>query len=570
MLRLLLAFWLMLRQVTADDTQAGLRVMVTEDALREINNAEIRDLRADLDGKNFRDIADSKGNLDYRLSNIRITNLGTISADLDLRGETNSIYWNGYISSVSVEADWRVKYETGGWIRIKISKSGSVDLDVGRTLVGISVTPSVSNGNLQIRLGSCIANIGHLDADFSGGILARILNILTDVFKKAMKSKLEKEICDALKSSLDKVSENMREIETTLETEIIGTRVTIDNSFINIMVTDHNIASYHKGTLTWNGHTYGSATISEPFPAAESYDLSFDIKTGIVSEFVKAISAAGALDGSLTYFSADEKSRTYFLLSCDPTDICIGNLIREVSKLYPERVIGLYWNILDTSIQTRNNDITAQVIGRLKVNADSGTDSDNLFASQFNVTIPAQVKLSGARIAGKVTGIEGSLTIDESSIGKVLTPENKALLKLLQRSMKSTILNKMNAMSTSYAVKLPKEVSIQKSTVAIYPDFLRVALDVCYKRSCHFQGPEVWVGNSTLADDIILELNGIVSTTTTTTLTTPSTTSTSKSSNQNGKAGSQISLAIRLNSSTILIYSLFLISCLNFVYSIYT
>ena len=46
---------------------------------------------------------------------------------------------------------------------------------------------AISNGSLQIQLGTnngCYANIGHLGVHFSGGIISRILNILTGVFKR--------------------------------------------------------------------------------------------------------------------------------------------------------------------------------------------------------------------------------------------------------------------------------------------------------------------------------------------------------------------------------------------------
>lgn len=58
-----------------------------------------------------------------------------------------------------------------------------------------------------------------------------------------------------------------------------------------------------KGTFTWNGHTLDSSTGVEPFPPASRLDLSFDIRTGVVNEFLRATAAAGVLDGNMTYLT---------------------------------------------------------------------------------------------------------------------------------------------------------------------------------------------------------------------------------------------------------------------------
>ena len=71
-------------------------------------------------------------------------------------------------------------------------------------------------------------------------------------------------------------------------------------------------------------------------------------------------------------------------------------------------------------------------------------------------------------------------------------------------------------------------------------------MDVCYKRRCSLQGSDEWVGNSSLADKLSVELEDIVPTTSTTT------TSTSTTTRKGGKAGSHISSAEQLKSSAIL------------------
>ena len=47
-----------------------------------------------------------------------------------------------------------------------------------------------------------------------------------------------------------------------------------------------------------------------------------------------------------------------------------------------------------------------------------------------------------------------------------------------------------------------------------FQGFLRVGLNICYKRNCPCQCDEVWVGNSSISD-ISLEFGDIVPTTTT-------------------------------------------------------
>ena len=52
-----------------------------------------------------------------------------------------------------------------------------------------------------------------------------------------------------------------------------------------------------------------------------------------------------------------------------------------------------------------------------------------------------------------------------------------------------------------------------------FQGFLRVGVNVCYKRSCNFEGNDEWIGDSTFSDVISLDLSDIVPTTTTTTAT---------------------------------------------------
>ena len=82
-----------------------------------------------------------------------------------------------------------------------------------------------------------------------------------------------------------------------------------------------------------------------------------------------------------------------------------------------------------------------------------------------------------------------------------------------------------------------------------FQGFLRVGVNVCYKRSCNFEGNDEWIGDSTFSDVISLDLSDIVPTTTTTTATS----STDIYVQTNATKGEQVSATVNTRISAVVI-----------------
>ena len=179
------------------------------------------------------------------------------------------------------------------------------------------------------------------------------------------------------------------------------------------------------------------------FPAQDSHDFGFDIRTEVINQFLRATVISGSMDGDMTYTSEDEGARNFLLLQCEGAEICIWTFIKKAPLLYPGRYTGLYWDFTDLRIETGNDEITIFAMGRLDINAENGTtQSAKLFSSEFTVNVPVQLKSTKGRIDAKASGIVGSLTIDQPIVGTILTPEIQGLVntKFFRKTINSVLL----------------------------------------------------------------------------------------------------------------------------------
>ncbi|XP_045177575.2 uncharacterized protein LOC123537805 isoform X2 [Mercenaria mercenaria] len=436
------------------EAAAGMRITYTETISNMVNKAEINAVQRDLNGKRFDDLSGS-GDLSWRLSDIHVKYLGTMTPSIRLLSN-GQIRWTCDISSITVKADW--------WAGLRgffsfLSEDGSVEARAGRTSLSIIVTLSANSGQLGVRLSRCSARVGSFNIHFSGSLLDGLFDVISNVFNHDIKTLLENAICDFVRKGMNDITANIRNIKTSFPIEIIGIPLALDNSLTQVTVNSNTIFTYHK--VVQNGW--------------------------------------------------DE-----FRLSCKK-GFCIGNIVHQVAKEYPDRVLGLQLKVHSANLNIQNGQITGELTGRVNCSADSSKESLPLFSAKVELVVAFELKFSAGELSARSVALGGHVTIDRSNIGKVLTPSVLAAVNhFFLPGIQQDILDIINDFKTSYKFELPKNVFVKESALSLYEGVVRVEADLCYKTtSCRSTPNDEWVGNNDIPKFIVDDLISATTVTTT-------------------------------------------------------
>ncbi|KJE90290.1 LBP/BPI/CETP family protein [Capsaspora owczarzaki ATCC 30864] len=178
----------------------GFRTQVTQSGLDYLRSVGVPLLVAQIVGIDIPDISgktsvDVLGTVSYALSNIKLTQFAVPSTALTLVpgvgitvGASNA---NGHIT-----ANW--KYSC--WAA---SDHGSADISVSGIAVTVSAAlTATSDGHPAVSMTSCSANVGSMSIDFHGGA-SWLYNLFSDTIAGDIKSSLNSQLCDQIKSAID-------------------------------------------------------------------------------------------------------------------------------------------------------------------------------------------------------------------------------------------------------------------------------------------------------------------------------------------------------------------------------
>ncbi|XP_045177573.2 uncharacterized protein LOC123537805 isoform X1 [Mercenaria mercenaria] len=493
------------------EAAAGMRITYTETISNMVNKAEINAVQRDLNGKRFDDLSGS-GDLSWRLSDIHVKYLGTMTPSIRLLSN-GQIRWTCDISSITVKADW--------WAGLRgffsfLSEDGSVEARAGRTSLSIIVTLSANSGQLGVRLSRCSARVGSFNIHFSGSLLDGLFDVISNVFNHDIKTLLENAICDFVRKGMNDITANIRNIKTSFPIEIIGIPLALDNSLTQVTVNSNTIFTYHKAAVRWNGLAFYSADTAV-FPSTRPlHSIAFDLKEDVFNNLLRAYVKSGHLGASFNYQRVVQNGWDEFRLSCKK-GFCIGNIVHQVAKEYPDRVLGLQLKVHSANLNIQNGQITGELTGRVNCSADSSKESLPLFSAKVELVVAFELKFSAGELSARSVALGGHVTIDRSNIGKVLTPSVLAAVNhFFLPGIQQDILDIINDFKTSYKFELPKNVFVKESALSLYEGVVRVEADLCYKTtSCRSTPNDEWVGNNDIPKFIVDDLISATTVTTT-------------------------------------------------------
>ncbi|XP_052215587.1 uncharacterized protein LOC127834058 [Dreissena polymorpha] len=504
-------------------TNAGLKLTVTKEILDKVNAMELQRLQTLLTTVKLDDAYDDGGDFSWRISGIQISSAGTLSSSVQLR--TGSFSWSLQISSLEINANWKMKYDPGRWLPT-VRDSGRLSTSVRQSGITLTVQPVVETESLQVNLQDCSASLSGLEVSFGGSILSRFYELVANAFEGDIRRQLERAICKSITRSMGDVRKTLTDVQTTSNVHVFNTDFTVDYGVAAVEVTSDHIATFHKGTVIFAGQTF-PVHVTPFIQAMPTSGVSFDLAEEFFNNVLTTALKNNFSDAFADYAKVKRKNLKFMYLTCDNA-FCLGRLLPQAKDRWPERVVGVRVYVSDSNLSLDTLGATLNIRGRFNFSAESATEADPMFSAIFDFALPVQVKFFNGFISAKLANASGQIVIDQSHIGKILIPGLRNLFDVMTPNFTRLGVETLNSSPVSTELKLPKDVMFQTSSVQLFPKKLRVNADLCQKGTsgCSYSAKDEWVGRSdggaiSVVDTITTTTS---TTTTTTTIQTPTTT----------------------------------------------
>ncbi|KAH3806109.1 hypothetical protein DPMN_134423 [Dreissena polymorpha] len=154
-----------------------------------ISGLLLEDLRVGFPTVKLDDAYDDGRDFSWRISGIQISSAGTLSSSVQLR--TGSFSWSLQISSLEINANWKMKYDPGRWLPT-VRDSGRLSTSVRQSGITLTVQPVVETESLQVNLQDCSASLSGLEVSFGGSILSRFYELVANAFEGDIRRQLER------------------------------------------------------------------------------------------------------------------------------------------------------------------------------------------------------------------------------------------------------------------------------------------------------------------------------------------------------------------------------------------
>ncbi|XP_052760250.1 bactericidal permeability-increasing protein-like [Mya arenaria] len=472
----------------------GSRVIVTKEIIDKINDWEIARLREDLLKANINEIRDDKGHTTWKIFRIRLNSVGSLTAHVTLG--TGSFTWRASLSNIKLSADWLYRHDDG-WL-LSFGDDGSLGASVGMASISINVRPKVSNG-LQVELDDCSAHISSLDVRVHGSLLSWIYDIIIPEFEEEIQRLLEKELCKAAKTSMSKVKEKLTNLKTTGRVHVFHTDFLVDYNILKVEVTPQHIATYHGLSVSQGSRSL--YVTEEVFSKARlTSGVCVELNGYVFNNILKLATELYILKFVFDYKQViANKNKKNAYLSCDESlsSICIGTFLPEAKSRWPKRVAGLRLLATSAKLEFASGSVSLRLAGRLSFTAEDATHVDTMFSAAVNVTVPIQVKFEDGNLSPRIANISGDVTIDQSHIGKVMTPVLKHFYDVSPQIIIQALVKYLNDYTVSFPIELPRDVQFKTSYVILYSTGIGIEADLCEKGTsgCSYTARSSWVGD---------------------------------------------------------------------------
>jgi lipopolysaccharide-binding protein len=274
---------------------------------------------------------------------------------------SSGLKWQLSNAGISIRGDWHIKYrfifpiKSSGWFEGRVSGSSiSVSVTLG-------TTPS---GQPTIRSTNCQCSISLIKIKLHGGG-SWLYNLFMGSVQKTITNQLQKLVCVEARKAIDVTAE--RELNT-LKTEVqVGNQLILDYRLVSSPAFGADyFDTFLLGEFFFVGDPAEAPFLPAPLPnpPTASRMVTFWISNYVLNTAGYALHKHGALRLTVTKANLPPGDKNLLDLTCCAKCKCIGKMIPEAGKLYPDASVEVELStILSPTVLIGTSNISATFIG---------------------------------------------------------------------------------------------------------------------------------------------------------------------------------------------------------------
>ncbi|XP_071174103.1 bactericidal permeability-increasing protein-like [Mytilus edulis] len=418
-MRLLVIFSLFIFSKGLSARNPGIRLQITQKWINIVNN-----VAADLVSKNVKTMkittqTGSGINVNYELNNIKIGRfqLGKTSIS---RYSGNSLRWTA--EGINLDIDGLFQYKYSRFFE-KYSDKGSFTVNFSTMSFKIIIQLGTdSKGKPTVRASQCFPSSGPIKYVFHGG-KDWIIKLFAENAIQAIHLQIQKNFCGIFKVLVEK---NAQSIISNVKVQIpVGNSMIVDYRLISSpSVSTNYLEVYFKGSVLWR-NSQSEAPYSAPSFPYNYYTTKMAYVA--VSDYVFNTMLYQAYRHNMIGMNITSTNIGYrkSMLNTTCSDNCIGKLIPQISKSFPNCSVELHIKSTKQPITNIGSIVSVTAEGNISVYV---REMDNSLHYLFRVSAVGGSKviprLNNGILYGQLARSEIQINVTDSVVGAI---DEKAL-----------------------------------------------------------------------------------------------------------------------------------------------
>lgn len=322
-------------------------------------------------------------------------------------------------AALSIHGNWHYKYRKGF---IKISDSGSFDVDVSGVFGSVSVTLGVTQtGEPTIRSTACNFKINTVSIHLHGGA-SWLYDLFKKFIEKGLRRNMQDKICAEARKAIDVNA--ARELATLKVQIVIDEKWLLDYRLVSPPSFGENFfESYLKGEFFFAGQQIEAPfkPASLPLPKTADHMVSFWMSDYVLNTVGYTLHQHNVLMYNLTQKDLPDDQKVILNTTCCSTCNCIGKILPAISKAYPDAVVEAFMATSEPPLVDINpNTVRGNFSGiiDLTVRLHNGTVA-HLFKIKVVAEISIRPTFDGMTLKATVSRFDEKISVVSSSIGPV-------------------------------------------------------------------------------------------------------------------------------------------------------
>ncbi|XP_033754787.1 bactericidal permeability-increasing protein-like [Pecten maximus] len=427
----------------------GFKTRITSEGLTYANSVALDVLSKAIIGVSVPDQSGTASIVTYHLTGIHITEFNKPASQVTLN--PNGVYWTGNNAVIQMHGNWR--YNT-----LFISDSGNFDVSA----TGVSFHENVAlskdtNGRPHIKASGCGVSIGSVSLTFHGGA-SWLYNLFSSIVANDIKSALVGQVCGAVTDLINTNGENaLSKLPVTVD--IVNTFLLDYSMDEQPMFQKNFMESYHKGEIDWKSSPAPPPFTAPPLPPRN--DTSRMMYVWVSDFMLNSMLYQGQLHKFFAYnLTAQDlplANRSALNTTCH-TLLCIGNLIPQLQKSYPNCQVDLHMRSASVpSVAATPTDVLGSASGIIDFYARPVTGNNRgnrlfrysirntpayLFTLNVTMSTAADVQVKNETIYGKLRDVKFGVKVVKTTIKDI---NDKALQFIIDIALNTVVIPKINS-----------------------------------------------------------------------------------------------------------------------------